>query len=292
MKKMETRTVLVTGASAGIGAAIAHRLAREGYRVFGTTRRLENLAGAPEELRAVTAETGGGGSLPHPVRFVELDVTDPATIACAVDQVLAEAGRIDVLINNAGWGTFGSVEELPIETARALFDTLVFGALRMIQAVVPAMRERRDGMVVNITSIAARAVIPFQAHYSAAKAALEALTIGLRQELLPFGVRVVALAPTDINTRFNDVTIFGQHEASPYRPWSEPCWRVIDENLKKAPSPAVVAEKVSAILRCPRPRPIYTVGIPIQRLAPTIFRLLPKSLEISLMRLFYGLGGR
>lgn len=291
MKNTGMRSVLVTGASAGIGAAIALRLAREGHRVFGTTRRLENLANAPEELRSA-AQTAKDGSLLHPIHFVELDVTEPASIDRAVAQILAQAGRIDVLINNAGWGTFGSVEELPVETARALFETLVFGALRMIQAVVPAMRERREGTVINITSIAARAVIPFQAHYSAAKAALEALTIGLHQELLPFGVRVVALAPTDINTRFNDVTVFGPQEESPYRPWSEPCWRVIDENLKKAPLPAVVAGKVSAILRCPHPRPIYTVGIPIQRLAPVIFRLLPKSLEISLMRLFYGLGRR
>ncbi|MGQ9778998.1 MAG: SDR family oxidoreductase [Bacillota bacterium] len=284
----EPRTVLITGASTGIGAAIALRLAREGYRVFGTTRRLKNLENAPPALRAATAEAGGGASFRYPIRFVELDVTDPATIAAALEQVYAEAGRIDVLINNAGWGTFGSVEELPVETARALFDVLVFGPLRMIQAVVPRMRERREGTVINITSIAARAVIPFQAHYSAAKAALEALTIGLRQELLPFGVRVVAVAPTDINTRFNDVTVFAPAKDSPYRPWSEPCWRVIDENLKKAPPPAVVAAKVAAILKCPQPRPVYTVGIPLQRLAPIIFRLIPKSLEIFLMRLFYG----
>ncbi|NLG83791.1 MAG: SDR family NAD(P)-dependent oxidoreductase [Firmicutes bacterium] len=157
MKQPEKRTVLITGASTGIGAAIALRLAREGYRVFGTTRRLKNLENAPNELKAAMNECF--------LRFVELDVTDPATIAAALDRIYAEAGQIDVLINNAGWGTFGSVEELPIETARALFEVLVFGPLRMIGAVVPRMRERRHGMVINITSIAARAVIPFQAHY-------------------------------------------------------------------------------------------------------------------------------
>lgn len=279
-----TLSVLVTGASAGIGAAIACRLAREGHRVYGTTRRLSNLEKAPPELRQAVAK----GS----VRMVALDVTESASVRACVDQVLAEAGRIDVLINNAGWGTYGPVEEVPVETAQKLFDTIVFGALRMIQAVVPGMRVRGDGTVINITSVAARAVIPFQAHYSAAKSALEFLTIGLRQELRPFGLRVTALEPSDINTRFNDVTVFGTAVESPYKPWSEPCWKVIAENLPKSPPPAVVAAKVSRLVGKRRLKAIYTCGIPIQRLAPQIFRFLPKSAELAMMRLFYGLGIR
>ena len=225
----DARTVLITGASTGIGAAIASRLAREGYRVFGTTRRLNSLVGAPPELKAAMAEAApagppGGG---FPVHFVELDVEKPESVAACVRQVLADAGRIDVLINNAGWGTFGPVENLPIETAQALFNTVVFGSLRMIQAVAPAMRERGHGLILNITSISARTVIPFQAHYSAAKAALEALTIGLRHELKPFGIGVTSLEPSDINTRFNDVTAFPPESGAVYRPWSDPCWKVI-----------------------------------------------------------------
>ncbi len=283
----DARTVLITGASAGIGAAIASRLAREGYRVFGTTRRLSGLVDAPAELKAAMAEAPPAGRFP--VRLVELDVTDPESVAACVRQVLAEAGRIDVLINNAGWGTFGPLENLPIETAQSLFETIVFGALRMIQAVAPAMRERGSGLILNVASIAARTVIPFQSHYSAAKAALEALTIGLRHELKPFGIGVTSLEPSDINTRFNDVTVFPPETGAAYRPWSDPCWKVIAENLPKAPPPSVVAAKVAAILRRRNPRPIYTCGLTIQRIAPTVFRFMPKSLEMLIMRLIYGL---
>lgn len=282
------RTVLVTGASAGIGAAIACRLAREGYRVYGTTRSLSNLTQGPPELREAMMEPGPSGRLP--IRFVALDVTRPETVQSAVAQILSEAGRIDVLINNGGWGTFGPVEQLPMETAQALFDTLVFGALRMIQAVAPAMRQRQDGTIINVTSIAARTVIPFQAHYSAAKAALEALTLGLRQELAPFGVKVTSLEPSDINTRFNDVTVFAPSAGPEYQPWTEPCWRVIAKNLPKAPPPEVVAAKVASILRARTLKPIYTCGIFLQRIAPFLFRLLPKGVEIFMMRAFYGLG--
>lgn len=288
-----TRTVLITGASAGIGAAIACRLAHEGHRVFGTTRRLNTLTDAPHELQVLLAgasSTLQAPAVPHPISFLELDVTKPDSVRRCVGQVLQEAGDIDVLINNAGWGTYGAVEELPVETAQALFDTIVFGSLRMIQAVAPAMRERGEGLIINVTSIAARAVIPFQAHYSAAKAALESLTIGLRQELRPFGVNVTSLEPSDINTRFNDVTVFSPNTATPYQPWSEPCWKVIAENLPKSPPPAVVAAKVATIVRRRKPKAIYTCGIFTQRIAPTIFRVLPKSAEMFAMRLFYGLG--
>lgn len=287
----DARTVLITGASSGIGAAIASRLARDGYRVFGTTRRLDGLADAPPELKAAMAEAAPAGQDGRfPVRLVELDVEKADSVARCVQQVLAEAGRIDVLINNAGWGTFGPVENLPVETAQALFNTIVFGALRMVQAVVPAMRERGEGLILNVTSIAARTVIPFQAHYSAAKAALEALTIGLRHELKPFGIGVTSLEPSDINTRFNDVTVFPAETGAAYHPWSKPCWKVIAENLPKAPPPAVAAAKVAAILKRRNPKPIYTCGITIQRMAPTVFRFMPKSLEFLMMRLIYGLG--
>lgn len=288
-KSLRVRTVLITGASAGIGAAVACRLAKDGYRVYGTTRNLANLGGAPRELQEATLEKASAPPF-YPVRFLELDVTRDDSVQKCVSQVLSETDGIDVLINNAGWGTFGPVEELPVETAQALFDTIVFGALRMIRAVAPLMRERRAGTIINITSIAARAVIPFQAHYSAAKAALEALTIGLRQEMAPFGVQVAALEPSDINTRFNDVTVFAPATGADYQPWTEPCWRVIAENLPKAPPPEVVADKVAAILRSRSLKPVYTCGLAIQRAAPFAFRLMPKSAEISAMRVFYGLG--
>ena len=293
MEKQEPRIVLITGASAGIGAAIACRLASDGYRVFGTTRRLANLEKAPPDLAAAMAEAAPSSATAprYPVRFVELDVTKPESVQKCVNQVITEAGRIDVLINNAGYGTFGPVEELPVEMAQKLFDTTVFGPLRMIQAIAPAMRQRRQGLVINITSIAGRVVIPFQSHYSAAKAALEALTIGLRQELRPFGVSVAILEPSDINTRFNDVTEFSPLTETAYRQ-TEPCWKAIAENLPKAPPPSVVAAKVSSILRHKKQKVMYTCGIVLQRAAPIVLRNLPKRMELAITRLFYGLGGK
>ncbi|MGE5550513.1 MAG: SDR family oxidoreductase [Bacteroidota bacterium] len=289
----EARTVLITGASAGIGAAVADRLAREGYRVFGTTRRLANLVQTQPGLREAVAEAASAGTAArtlYPVQFLELDVTDPDSVQKCVSQVIAEAGKIDVLINNAGWGAFGSVEMLPIETAQRLFDTIVFGTLRMIQAVVPAMRERRDGTVVNISSIAGRTALPFQGHYSAAKAAVEMLSMSLRQELHPFGVRVTVVEPSDINTRFFDQTLKCEPEKTPYLPWSELAWNYAGKVIGTAPPPDAVAKKVARILRRKKPLPIYTAGLFEQRIAPTVFRFCSKRLELRLMRIFYGLG--
>ncbi|MGE5527959.1 MAG: SDR family NAD(P)-dependent oxidoreductase [Patescibacteria group bacterium] len=288
----DARVVLITGASAGIGAAIACRLARDGYRVFGTTRRLENLANSPPELLAAAATEAAPlqpASGRYPIRMLELDVTDQGSVDRCVARVLAEASRIDVLVNNAGWNAFGPLEEFPVAKAEELFQTIYFGALRMMRAVTPGMRLRGAGLILNISSIAARAVIPFQVHYSAAKAALNSLSFGLYQQLRPFGVRVVSLEPSDIRTRTNEVTVFGQVADSPYKPWTDRCWRTIEENMAKAPDPALVAAKVSRIMRARRPKPLYTCGSFLQRIAPGVFRFLPKSLELWLTRVFYGL---
>ena len=196
--------VLVTGASSGIGAAIAQALAEEGCLVWGTTRNLAKVATLPESLR-------------QKVKFLAMDVNDDDSVRAGVDRFLAEAGGIDILINNAGFGVFGPLEEFPLAEAKAIFETNYFGALRLIQAVVPLMREQGRGLIINVTSLAARFVIPFQVHYSATKAALSALTEGLRQELRPFGVKVVSLEPGDIKTNFNNVTKFGLKEGSPYQ---------------------------------------------------------------------------
>ena len=144
------------------------------------------------------------------------------------------------LINNAGFGVFGPLEEFPLEQVKAIFETNYFGVLRLIQAVAPLMRAQRTCLIINLTSLADRFVIPFQVHYSATKFALAALTEGLRQELRPFGVKVVAVEPGDIKTNFNNVTQFGIKEKSPYQKWTDPCWRVIDVNMQKAPPPQVI----------------------------------------------------
>lgn len=270
------KKVLITGASSGIGAAIAEALADAGCQVWGTTRNLDKVASLPEPLR-------------RKVKFLAMDVNDDHSVRAGVDRFLAEAGGIDVLINNAGFGVFGPLEEFPLAKAKAIFETNYFGALRLIQALVPVMREQRNGLIINITSLAARFVIPFQVHYSATKFALSALTEGLRQELRPFGVKVVAVEPGDIKTNFNNVTDFGFKEDSPYKKWTEPCWRVIDVNMEKSPSPRVVAAQVLRIIRQQNPRPYYVAGDFLSTKFPFLARLVSQRFKEKLIRKFYGI---
>lgn len=270
------KKVLITGASSGIGAAIALTLAEQGCQVWGTTRHLDKVATLPAELK-------------EKVNFLAMDVTDDDSVRTGVERFMAEAGRIDILINNAGFGVFGPLEEFPLEQAKAIFETNYFGALRLIQAVAPVMREQRKGLIINITSLAARFVIPFQVHYSATKFALTALTEGLRQELRPFGVKVVAVEPGDIKTNFNNVTQFGMKEESPYRKWTDACWRVIDVNMEKAPSLQVIADRVLQIAKEKNPRPCYAAGDFLSTKFPFLARFVSARLKEKLIRIFYGI---
>jgi len=275
VESLSGEKVLITGASSGIGAAIATTLAEQGCQVWGTTRHLDKVATLPAALR-------------EKVKFLAMDVTDDDSVRSGFERYLAEAGGIDILINNAGFGVFGPLEEFPLEQVKAIFETNYFGALRLIQAVAPIMREQREGLIINVTSLAARFVIPFQVHYSATKFALAALTEGLRQELRPFGVRVVAVEPGDIKTNFNNVTQFGIKENSPYRKWTEPCWRVIDVNMEKAPSPQVIADRVLKIIKEKNPRPCYAAGDFLSTKFPFLARFVPDRLKEKLIRIFYG----
>jgi len=270
------KTALITGASSGIGAAVAELLVEKGFRVWGTTRNPAKLAeSAPGHLR-------------EEIIFLKLDVTDEQSVSLGVEEFFQQAGRIDVLINNAGYGMFGPLEEFPLDKARVLFETNYFGALRMIQAVLPQMRAAGQGLIINLTSLAGKFVIPFQVHYSASKYALEALTEGLRQELRPFGIKVAAVAPGDIKTNFNIRTDFGIKPDSPYQRWADACWQVIDENLKKSPPPEVIASKVWWIMQKNHPRGSHPAGDFISTQLPFINRFLPGPLREKLTRIFYG----
>lgn len=274
-KTGDGKKVLITGAAAGIGAATAVLLAEQGYQVWGTTRDLAKINSLADELR-------------QKVTFLALDVTDDDSVRRGVAEFFRQAGGIDILINNAGYGVFGPLEEFSVAKAETLFSVNYFGALRMIQAVLPAMREQRNGLIINITSLAGTFVIPFQVHYSASKFALEALTEGLRQELRPFGIKVTSIAPGDIKTRFNDVTDREMKEDSPYQKWADRCWHVIEENLKKAPPPRVVAEKVRQVAAMDNPGPGYPAGDFISTKLPFVNRLLPGRARQKLTRIFYG----
>jgi NAD(P)-dependent dehydrogenase (short-subunit alcohol dehydrogenase family) len=212
-----------------------------------------------------------------------MDVRDEASVRGAIATVVAEAGPLEALVCNAGFGIFGSIEETSLDRARAQLDTNVFGTLSAIRAALPGMRDGRKGRIVVVGSLAGRAPIPFQAHYSASKAALDALTLALRMEVAPFGIGVSLVEPGDIRTGFNDAMDWGAHEGSPYRDRLRSCEAVIRGSLPKAPGPEVVARAIHRALTDRRPRVRYTVG-PDSHLVPLGRRLLPDFLSLELIR--------
>ncbi len=249
------RSVLITGASSGIGAATAARLSTRGFAVFGASRR-------PPERAAVG------------VTWIGMDVCDEESVQRGVARVLEAAPRLHGLVSNAGFGIFGSVEEVSIARAREQFETNFFGVLRVLRAVLPGMRERGDARVVLVGSLAGRAPIPFQAHYSASKAATEALALALANELHPHGVRVSLVEPGDIRTEFNEHMDWGSGADSPYGERKRRCEAVIRESLPKAPPPDRVARSIERALTARRPRLRYAVG-PDSWGVPLGRRLLP-----------------
>lgn len=254
---------LVTGASSGIGAATARLLADRGFRVFGAART--EFAPAPG------------------LEWVRMDVTDEAAVQAEVRDVVGRAGAIDALVCAAGYGVFGSVEETSLARARAQLETNFFGVLSVMRAVLPGMRALGKGRIVVVGSLAGRAPIPFQAHYSASKAALDALVLALRNELRGTGVWVTLVEPGDIRTAFNDRTDWGAPALSPYGERIRHAEQVIRAALLKAPGPEVVAEVIHRALVAPRPRTRYAVG-PDSLLVPLGRRLFPDTLSLALIR--------
>jgi len=243
-------TVLITGCSTGFGKLAALHFARKGATVYATMR---DTSKGSDLLEA--KETEGLA-----IELLELDVTDDASVKEAV----AEAGQIDVLVNNAGFGTHGPIEETDDDEAKAVFETNVFGVLRMLRAVLPHMRERKAGTVVNVSSLAGVVAPPFEGIYAASKWALEALTEALHYEVHPFGIRVVLIEPGAFATSFRN----SRGEARRYgegSPYAELDQR-FDEALSKLPGraeradPQLVAEKVYDAVNDPEPKMRYLVG--------------------------------
>lgn len=183
------RTALVTGASSGIGEAAAFRLLGAGFTVYAAARRVDRMADL-EEAGA---------------RILPLDVTDDAASAAAIETIITETGRIDVLVNNAGYGSYGSLEEVPLEEARRQFDVNLFGLARLTQLALPHMRAQRSGRIINISSVGGRIYTPFGAWYHATKFAVEGLSDALRTEVAPFGIGVTIIQPGPIRTEWNTI---------------------------------------------------------------------------------------
>lgn len=262
---MEGGSVLVTGASRGIGAAIARYLSRRGYRVYGTSRHPEL-----------------SGNLAEQVEFVRLDLNDLRSI----DSCIQRVGELDILINNAGQSQFGPAEEYPLDRTESLFQTNFFGPIRLIQGFLPGMRKRRHGFILNIGSMAGKFAVPFQSGYVASKFALAGYTWALRSEVVPYGIKVVVLEPNDIRTDIEPDLVMS--EQSDYRQSVRKFQAVRDAKMASAPQPEIVAKKVARILKTKSPKPFYTVG-GLGPLMVFVKRFLPDRMVESLVRRSYGL---
>jgi NAD(P)-dependent dehydrogenase (short-subunit alcohol dehydrogenase family) len=240
--------VLITGTSTGIGFATALAFARAGHEVHATMR---NPGRAPELGRAAASEM-------LPLAIAAMDVDSDESVASCINHVVRKAGTIDVLVNNAGIERSGSVEELPLSDFRAVMETNYFGALRCIQAVLPAMRTRRSGCIINITSVAGRIACSPLAPYTASKFALEALSESLAQEMKPFNVRVAMVQPGIIDTPMAR-RIETPQGPSPY-PQQRRFAAMFTASLKSPAPPSVVAAKVVEIAESGTWRLRYPVG--------------------------------
>ncbi len=259
--------VLITGASSGIGAATARLLAGKGMAVFGTSRR----AGAGAE---------------GPFTMLPLDVRSDESAAACVEAVLARAGRIDALVNNAGYTFAGAVEETSLEEARAQFETNFFGALRMTRAVLPHMRRQGDGRIVNISSLAGLVGVPFHATYAASKFALEGWSEGLRQEVRRFGVWVSLIEPGDLKTGATAARERAATRIAAYGPARDRAIEVMARSEQAGPDPAGVARCVARVLSSSRPRLRYRVGNDA-RWVPRLRLLMPEWLFEAALRRNY-----
>lgn len=275
----EVPVVLITGASSGIGRATAVLLAERGWSVFAAARKVEALSDLAGERIA-------------PLR---LDVTDEASAAAAVERVLAEAGRIDALVNSAGYAQLGPLEELTADEVRDQFETNTFGPLRMAQLVLPAMRAQGGGRLVNVSSMGGRVAHPFTGAYNASKFAIEGLSDALRLEVRPFGVRVVLVEPGSIRTNFNEVAIaraqrFVDDERSPYGFYFERFLLVMARTTPRGSSPARVATVIHRALTAPSPRARYVAG-PDARVMVSLVAGLPSRTRDALLTGLTGLRG-
>lgn len=259
----EDRVVLITGCSSGIGRSLAASLSEAGFRVVATARRIESLEGLGAAAR------------------LGLDVRDEASVRAAVAETLERFGCIDVLVNNAGFGINAVVEELDPEELSAMLDTNAVGALRLMRAVLPSMRERGRGLVINLSSIAGLVSTATNAGYAASKYALEALSDAARQELGHFGIRVVLLEPGPIRSNFDatDRRLSSgrfDYADSPYAWLYRRSAEVSALVRRREPGPELVSRLVLRILRKKRPRARYLaapgIGFRLMRLLPPPLR--------------------
>ena len=264
--QLVSKIVLITGATSGIGKETALLLASKGFLVYGTARNVE------------------GKNLPF--RLLPMDVRNETSIKEAIQQILTEVGRIDILINNAGVGITGAVEELPAEQLHNVFATNLYGAIAVIQQVLPAMRAQGSGRIINIASIAGYMGLPFRGAYSASKGALLLMSEALRMEVKQFGIEVTTISPgdyaTDIASRRYHAPV---NENSPYAEVYAKQLQLMNEHVDSGGDPKEMADKILKVINIKHPKVHYKQGSFLQKFSIVLKRLLPsKRYEKMLMK--------
>lgn len=265
------KVVLITGGSSGIGKSIGEFLHYKGLVVYGTSRNPEQIFNSVFPL-------------------IALDVRDTDSIHKAVAKVISISGRLDVVINNAGVGITGPLEEIPMHEIKNNFETNFFGPIEVIKSVLPQMRMQKAGLIINVTSIAAYMGLPYRSVYSASKGALELITEALRMEVKSFGIHITNVAPGDFATniasgRFHAPLIKGSAYESPYGT----TLKAMDEHVDSGSNPNEMAEAVYKIIQTPEPKIHYKVGVFMQKFSIVLKRILPDKVYEKMLMNHYKL---
>lgn len=266
-----SKVILVTGGSSGLGKAIAEFLLQKDYIVYGTSRNPQNYKNSIVPLLA-------------------LDVTNSQSIKVCVDTLIKTEGKIDVLINNAGAGITGPIEEIPYEEILRNFETNLFGPVEVIKSVLPVMRDQNSGLIINVTSIAGYMGLPYRGIYSASKGALELVTEALSMEVKGFNIKVTNLAPGDFATNIAS----GRFHApllpnSPYKKTYGATLKEMDTHVDQGSDPIEVAKKVYDIITRNNPKIHYKIGAFMQKFSIVLKRILPDRVYEKLLMNHYKL---
>lgn len=266
-----SKVVLITGGSSGIGKSVGEFLLEKGYVVYGTSR-------SPEKYKQ--------SKFP----IIELDVTKNETITTCINTLVEKEGKVDVLINNAGAGITGPIEEIPESEIKRNFETNFFGPINVIKAVLPQMRIQNSGLIINVTSIAGYMGLPYRGIYSASKGALEIITEAFRMEIKDFNIHMTNVAPGDFATNI----AAGRYHApikddSPYKVPYGNTLKLMDEHVDSGKDPLIMAKSIYKIINTSRPKVHYKVGEFMQKFSIVLKRILPDSVYEKLLMNHYKL---
>src|SRR5215467_4640379 len=247
------KVAIVTGSSSGIGYASSLMLARKGFYTYASVRNISRSSRLEYEANAEKL----------PLKLIQLDITDVDSVKDALEKIVSEKGRIDVLVNNAGYGLFGAFEDISLDEIKAQYDTNVFGLIRTTQAVLPTMRKQKSGIIVNVSSINGQVAFPVISAYASTKFATEGLSESIAYELEPFGIKVVLIEPGPVGSNFMKGSVLPKRALDPRSPYSELVQKVnakITSQHKNATSPEEVAKIIVQAILTEKPEFRYLVG--------------------------------